>query len=253
MKKFLFKILILVVFLGIVTNYCNADSLNQEEFAKTIIESNKSSRPKELIEMYDGFKRMVSEKQFFGNVDVAWSFFDSNNDKLLIGSSGAVFCGSTMQSELLKKYGYDVIGFGGIFDEEIADFLTLLGDKKYKTIVIFGGVNDVNVRAAFNLSNIDLYYCKTLIELINEAKKHLKSDDSNVYYIKVKPMTLNRDSNDEKFVNRFNSMAKEINDNIESFGFKSYDFPQETIKEYSEHYVHYNNVVVYETLFESVD
>ena len=125
--------------------------------------------------------------------------------------------------------------------------------NKYKTIVIFGGVNDVNIRAAFNLSDVDLCYCQTLIDLYYESKTHLADDDSTVYYINVKPMTLYRDSSDTDFVNRFNAMAKEINDNIELFGYKSYDFPQETIEEYSEHYVHYNNEIVYKTLFESIN
>lgn len=253
MRKIISIILIFVSSIVLMASYCDAEDFNQEEFARTIIDENKSSRPKELKETYGAFKKIVSQKGIFENVAVAWSFFDDNNEKLLIGSSGAVFCGSTMKRDLLLKYGYDIIGFGGIFDEEVVDLLKLLGEKKYKTIVVFGGVNDLNVRAAFKLKDIDLLYCETLIKLINEAKSHLIDENLNVYYINVKPMTLYRDSNDEQLVERFNDMVKEVNDNIESFGFKSYDFPQETIEEYSEHYVHYNNVVVYEMLFNSVD
>ena len=253
MRKVLLKLFILVVTLVIMTNYSIANYFNQEEFSRKLIDDNKASRLKEITEVYNVFKNIVSQKGSYENVAVAWSFFDNDNDKLLIGSSGAVFCGSTMQSVLLKEYGYDLIGFGGIFDEEIVDLLKLLDDKKYKTIVIFGGVNDVNIRAAFNLNDVDLCYCQTLIDMLYEAKTHLKDETSNVYYIKVKPMTLFRDSSDPDYVNRFNTMTKEINDNIELFGYKSYDFPHETIEEYSEHYVHYNNEIVYKTLFESIN
>ncbi len=48
-------------------------------------------------------------------------------------------------------------------------------------------------------------------------------------------------------------MAEEINNNIEAFGYVPYTIPFDTTKEYSERYIHYNNKVVFETMFSSIN
>ena len=157
-----------------------------------------------------------------------------------------------MNEELLLRYGYDLVGFGGIFDDELIDLLKLIGNKKYKKIVIFGAVNDLNIRVLNNCRNVDYYYCEVLDKMLDEAKKHLYDATSKVYYIKIKPMTFGRDIKDQAFIDKFNNMAMQINDNIDLFGYKSYEIPFETTLEYSEHYMHYNKAIVYETMFNAI-
>lgn len=251
MRKFGFIILLLTIVLSIA-NVSAADTLSQEELIKSYIENNKTSRPDALKQRFAEFKNLVVQKGSYEDIASGWLFFDENNDKLLIGSSGAVFCGYTMKRELLLKHGYDVIGFGGIFDDELIELLKLANGKKYKTILIIGGINDLNIRSLYNIHDIDMGYCITLNELRDEAKLHMIDGESSLYYVKIKPMTLGRDIDNELFLDNFNNMAKEINDNIELFGYKSYDIPFDTTTEFSEHYMHYNNVIVYETMFNAI-
>ena len=144
-----------------------------------------------------------------------------------------------------------MIGYGGVFDDEYISWLKSLGDKKYRNIVIFGGVNDVNIRALSNYENVDLLYCNILIDVLSEAKKHILSG-GKIVYVKVKPMEVGVDNPDAKFVKRFNKIANQINENIENFGYLSYDIPFDTSAEYSSHYIHYNNSIVFETMFDSI-
>lgn len=252
MKKFCLKILIFVFICIASLSISYATSYDQADLAREYISANKESRDAALKDLFVAFKNLVSVKGSFEDIRSGWLYFDENNDKLLIGSSGAVFCGGTMQREGLQKYGYDVIAFGGVFDDELVELLKRIDGKKYKTIVLFGGINDLNLRSLYNFHDIDFYYCEVLNLFLDEAKNHLIDENSSVYYIKIKPMTLNRDMDNERFINNFNNMAKEINDNVELFGYKSYAVPFDTSSEYSEHYIHYNNPIVYDTMFKSI-
>ena len=230
-----------------------AEAINQEKMIENAMANTRNSMAQELKDKYKQFKDLIVLQGSYEDVNSGWLFFDENNDKLIIGSSGTVFCGSTMRKELLLKYGYDLIGFGGIFDEDLVELLKLVTGKKYREIVFFGGVNDLNIRALYNCYNVDLKYCIVLNEMIDEAKKHLIDEQSHVHYIKIKPMIFDRDFDDAGFVNRFNNMAKQVNENVDLYGFKSYDIPFETIPEYTDHYIHYNNKIVYETMFNDID
>lgn len=252
MKRFISKILIFCMLALIMPNNSFAIEITPEFLAKEMLRLNKEARIPELKAAYYAFGNLIETKGKFENLDIGWLSFDKENDKLLIGCSGAVYCGYTLQDEGLKKLGYDLIGFGGVFDDELIELMQSLGDKKYKKIVIFGGVNDLNIRTMYEFVDIDLYYCEILNKMLAEAKQHLIDENGEVYYVKVKPMIYGIDSGDELFVYRYNNMAKEINDNIELFGYKSYEFPQDTSAEYTEHYVHFNNATVYEAMFNAI-
>ncbi|MBO6119135.1 MAG: hypothetical protein J6P02_01570 [Lachnospiraceae bacterium] len=253
MKKIFCKIFIEIVLVVALSYHTVASSIYSDDFVKKILKDNKLSRPEFLKNNFNMFKNLISSKGSYGDISSGWLYFDDSNDKLMIGSSGAVYCGYVMQNEKLKKYGYDMIAFGGIFDDEIVELLKLIKDKKYKKIVVFGGVNDLNLRTLFGMTDIDIIYCVTLNNILDEARRLLIDSQSQIYYIMVKPLIYGVDFNDESFVRRYNNMAKEINDNIELFGYKSYMIPFATTKEYSEHYVHYNNPLVYETMFKSIE
>lgn len=229
-----------------------AEVIIQEKMIEKAMLINRNDMSQEIKDKYRLFKDLIVSKGSYEDVTSGWLFFNEKNDKLIIGSSGTVYCGGTMKSELLLKYGYDLVGFGGIFDEDLVELLKLIKDKKYKEIVYFGGVNDLNIRSLYKCENVDLKYCITLNLMIDEARKHLVDEHSRVHYIKIKPMIFDRDFDDANFIKRFNNMAKQINDNIELFGFESYDIPFETLPEYTEHYIHYNNKIVYETMFKDI-
>ena len=158
-----------------------------------------------------------------------------------------------MGNEALTYYGFDLVGFGGIFEKDALELLKLIRGKKYKNIVLFGGVNDLNIRAVNGFKDIDMLYCTTLAEFINEAKEHLLDDDSKVYYVKIKNMTYEQDGMDNDFMDRFNNIAFEVNYNIENFGYKGYDIPFDTTRENSDLYIHFHNKAVFETMFDYVN
>lgn len=249
------KIVYILLISLLLVNISYASEPSQEEKMKQIIEDHKKNLPKELNIVYDGFKEIVANKSNFENVNFGWSYFNDNNRNLIIGSSGVVYCGNAMTNEGLAKYGFDLVGFGGIFDSDACELLRLIKDKEYDNIVLFGGVNDLNLRANSGFHNIDMLYCNTLIDFVEEAKKHLRATNSNIYYVKIKPM-LDRDSfvnMNSEFISRYNSIAFEINYNIDNCGFKGYDIPFDTTNEYSELYIHYNNKVVFETMFDYIN
>lgn len=252
MKNKFFKIIISVLVLTSLSSHVMAEAISQENLIKKAIINNRNEMPQAFKERYNFFKDLIAINGSYEDISSGWLFINDNNNKLIIGSSEAVFCGATMKNDLLLHYGYDLIGYGGIFDEDLIDLMKLIKNKKYNDIVIFGGVNDLNIRAIYKCKDVDLYYCDTLIKLYLEAKEHLKDDNSYVHYIKIKPMTYGRDFDDKDFVDRFNNMAEEVNDNIELFGYKSYEIPFPTTIEYTEHYVHYNNKEVYETMFNDI-
>lgn len=255
MKIFKVKIVYALLISLLLVNTSYASEPSQEERVKKLFEDHKKSLPKELTIAYEGFKEIVANKENFANVDIGWSYFNDDNKNLIIGSSGVVYCGNTMTNEGLANYGFDLVGFGGIFDKDACELLSLIKDKKYENIILFGGVNDLNIRANNGFRNIDMLYCNTLIDFMEEAKKHLKATNSNIYYVKIKPM-LDRDSftnMDREFISRYNSIAFEINYNIDNCGFKGYDIPFDTTNEYSELYIHYNNKVVFEAMFNDIN
>ena len=194
------------------------------------------------------FEDLLASKEEFADIGCGWIHFNPANTNLFIGNSGAVWGAYTMGNEELDKYGFDVISFGGAFDYNFVDWLKLL-DKKYNNIVIFGGVSDLNVRAFNGSEDVDAAYCLSLHNLYGAAKDCLASEYGNVYFINIKPMTCPRDHYDETYVNKYNQMAAQVNENIEKFGFKPYEIKYETTLEYSTHYIHFNNKVVFETLF----
>ena len=248
--KINFKKIILTSFILVFFAFnCKIYALDNSLEVRNIIDAHKGRYTDVFVTSYINFKDAVMKKTNYEDINSGWAYFDDNNDKLIIGNSAATFCGYTMGDEDLSKYGYDLVAFGGVFDEDLVELFKLLGDKKYNQIIIFGGTNDLNIRAVNNYKDIELLYCETLINLVTEALQHMRYGNNDLYFIKLKPLVYNLDSDDKNFVNCFNNMAFEVNSSIGLYGFKTYDIPFDTTLEFSEHYVHYNKKIVYETLF----
>ena len=253
MRKHSFIKILIFLFCLTFTFSIYADTVSQEEKVAKAFEVHKSTLSDDLKKIYETFKELITYKLNFDNIACGFIYLNDKNKNLLIGGSGAVYCGHTMGEAELEKYGFDVVGFGGIFDYEVCDLLERITDKKYKNIVLFGGINDLNIRAANKIKNVDELYCNTLVEFYYKAKEYLLDDNSNIIYIKINPMKYKQDSDDKEFIDRFNNMAMQINMNLENFNYKPYTIKYDSTKEYSEIYMHYNNKVVYRDMFEAIN
>ena len=203
---------------------------------------------------YNNFIESIKNKENFQDKDSGWINLKDTNDKLIIGCSTAVWCGYTIKDTELEKYKYDVIGLGGAFDSDLKTFLENLDKKNYKRIVIFGGVNDVNLRAFTGENVVDINYANEIGNLINEARNHLENGVTELVFVRVKLMTYGEDSEDIDFIERFNVCANQYNDLLTYLiGVKYYDIPFDTTDKYSAGYVHYDKVDVYKKIFDDIN
>lgn len=203
---------------------------------------------------YNNFIESIKNWENFQDKDSGWISLKETNDKLIIGCSTAVWCGYTIKDTELERYKYDVIGLGGAFDSDLKIFLENLQKNKYKRIVIFGGVNDVNLRAFTGEKVVDVNYATEIGTLVDEARKHLLNGITELVFVRVKPMTYGEDSEDVEFVNRFNYCANQYNDLLTYLiGVKYYDIPFDTSDKYSAGYVHYDKVDVYKKIFDDIN
>ena len=203
---------------------------------------------------YNNFIESIKNKENFQDKNSGWINLKDTNDKLIIGCSTAVWCGYTIKDTELEKYKYDVIGLGGAFDSDLKIFLENLDKKKYKRIVIFGGVNDVNLRAFTGEKVVDINFANEIGSLVDEARNHLENGVTELIFVRVKPMTYGKDSEDIDFIDRFNVCANQYNDLLTYLiGVKYYDIPFDTSEKYSAGYVHYDEVDVYKKIFDDIN
>ena len=203
---------------------------------------------------YNNFIESIKNEENFQDKNSGWISLKNTNDKLIIGCSTAVWCGYTIKDSELEKYGYDIIGLGGAFDSDLTIFLKNLQKKQYKKILIFGGVNDVNLRAFTGEKIVDYNFATEIGELVDESRNHLSNGVTDVIFVRVKPMIYGEDSEDYGFVNRFNNCALQYNDLLTYLiGVKYYDIPFDTSEKYSAGYVHYNKLEVYKKIFDDIN
>ena len=219
---------------------------------KKIVREYKSRYPDYQKQAYDDFLDNVKNQRNYFDVGTSVTFFSNYNKNLLIGHSGAVFFGYTMGAEKLLEYGYDVVSLGGLLDEDIRIALDNL-NKKYDNIIIFGSTNDLNLRASFSIDYLDESYYTGLYEMLERSKNHLKRDSGQVVFIKLKPMVLGLDHTDPKYVNDFNYMVDRVNESVDTFGYKVYDIPFDTSSKYSSHYIHFDNIKVFEQIIKDIE
>ena len=176
------------------------------------------------------------------NIYTGWSRFRPLNDKLIIGASAVVHCGSTLENDI-DYYGYDILGYGGICDDKIKEWIPHI-NKKYKKIILFEGVNTINILCINKIKTVPNEAYDSILTTI-AMLGDLLVPGGEIIYVKVKPMTYDRDAADENFVKRFNSLAAELNNTFTALNIKLYEIPYDTTVEYSSGYVHYSNRIVW--------
>ena len=192
---------------------------------------------------YDEFLANLKNKTNMGVKDVCWIQMNDKNDKLIIGASGVVWCGYTMTSEL-DTLGYDVIGFGGVTDHQIKEWIPYI-DKKYDKVIIFAGVNTINLSIISGITELEASCAMKISETIESSIKNLLYADGTLQYVAIKEMIYPDDSTDQEFVFKFNKLAKRLNNCLSENNIDLYTLKYPTTKEFSNGYVHYNNRVVW--------
>ena len=195
--------------------------------------------------MYQAFINSIGVNDLT-DINVYWSRIRDYNDKLIIGGSGVVYCGYTMGEEL-DKYGYDLVGFGGMCDDKIKEWIPKL-KKKYKKVIIFEGVNTINLATGAGLKEISQEMLESVLTTIAQVELNLLVPGGTYKYVKVIPMTKGRDNPDPKLVANFNKLAKPFNAALEFVKIPLYEIKHPTTKEYSSGYVHFNNKAVWEDM-----
>ena len=180
------------------------------------------------------------------DLNVYWSRIRDYNDKLIIGGSGVVYCGYTMGDEL-DKYGYDIVGFGGMCDDKIKEWIPSIR-KKYKKIIIFEGVNTINLAAGAGLKEVSQEMLESVLTTIAQVQTFLLEPGGTYKYVKVLPMKKGIDNPDPKFIANFNRLAKPFNNAMEFIQIPLYEIKYPTTKEYSSGYVHFDNKKVWEDM-----
>ena len=200
----------------------------------------------DFVNNYNMFLESIGQNDF-KNVDCGWLRMRDENDKLIIGSSPAVYCGYTM-GESIDKYGYDVISYGGITDDKIKDWVPRI-HKKYKKIIVFEGINTVNLAAIFSFETVTDEMIFSVFSTISSLINFNLDEGGEIVYVKVLPMVFGRDNADEKLMNTYNNLVPAFNNALAFLdNISLYDIPFPTTDEYSHGYVHFNNRIVWEDL-----
>lgn len=180
------------------------------------------------------------------DINAYWCRMRDNNDKLIIGGSGVVYCGYTMGDEL-DQYGYDIVGFGGMCDDKIKDWIPKI-KKKYRKIIIFEGVNTVNLAMGAGINEVTQEMLESVLTTIAQVQNNLLDLNGEYKYVKVLSMTKGRDNPDPKLISNFNKLAKPFNAALEFINIPLYEIKYPTTKEYSSGYVHFNNKKVWQDM-----
>ena len=208
----------------------------------------------EFRNLYEVFLNKISAKEDFILGDGYFVRFRENNDKLIIGSSAVVWCGTTMGDEL-DKYGFDVVGYGGIPDNKMREWIDRI-DKKYDKIIYYSTINTLEVCSYYNLNEINDSVFSAVATTIIDAASKILENDGHLSYVKVKKLLYDENENKKEnieFCKRFNKMADELNAVMDMINVFKIDIKYPMTKEYSKGYVHYNNKEVWQDLFLNVE
>lgn len=185
-------------------------------------------------------------KEDLQDVNAYWIRLRDNNENLIIGGSGVVWCGYTM-GDSLDAFGYDIVGFGGMNDDKIKEWIPKI-KKKYKKVIIFEGVNTTNLAVGCGMKDVTKEMIDSVATTIVDIQNELLDINGTILYVKVKPMVHIQDCEDEKTVKTFNKISSNLNTALAAMNINLYEIPFPTTSEYSAGYVHYNNRVVWEDL-----
>ena len=204
-----------------------------------------NSQPDFFKITYKNFVTKIGKEDIFLE---GWSRIRTANDKLIIGSSGVIWC-SVILGDQMDILGYDSVAFGGVPDEYMRDWVKRI-KKRYKKVIVFSGTNTIDLCTHYNYDCIDGEVYSSIVDTLMAVSKNLLTKDGLLCYVKIKERT-----GDDIFkygiekVMKYNKLASELNyllDQMESVEKLTLNYP--TDKRYSEEYVHYNKKEVWEDL-----
>ena len=95
------------------------------------------------------------------------------------------------------------------------------------------------------VENVTQEMLESVLTTIAQISEKILDSNGVIEYVKVVPMTYERDNSDKGYIDKFNKLANEFNSALDILGINTYEIPYPTTTEYSKGYVHYNNVVVW--------
>ena len=238
MKKIICCILIFIVCISIISigkdkNYYDEEKRTYASFGEAFDAS------------YNLFLDSLG-KEDLQDVNAYWIRLRENNENLIIGGSGVVWCGYTM-GDTLDAFSYDIVGFGGMTDDKIKEWIPKI-KKKYKKVILFEGVNTTNLAVGSGMKDVTKEMIDSVATTIVDIQNQLFDSSGDLVYVKIKPMVYIQDCDNEDTVKTFNKLSENLNTALGAMNIYLYEIPYPTTKEYSAGYVHYNNRVVWEDL-----
>ena len=247
-KKYSFKNIYTIILCVIIMSFVNYEytysAYNYYDYETT----NYQNLGEGFNEIYQKFIDNIGISDFL-DISAGWCRIRQENENLVIGGSAVVYLGYTM-GEKIDDYGYDIIGFGGVCDDKIKDWIPKI-TKKYKKIILFEGVNTLNIAANNGMKNVTNELFESALTTMAKLTDNVLLENGELIYVKVPKMTYIQDNSDLNHVNIFNELANEYNNTLEAIGIKLYEIPYETTSEYSSGYVHFNNVVVWDHMLKA--
>lgn len=145
----------------------------------------------ELINEHEVYlKNLVGDKyqEFLNNIgkgdldieNACYIHTNKENKNLIIGSSGVVNLGQSLQSQFLDQYSCDVIGFGGTTDRMMLEWIPYI-KKRYEKIIILNGVNTVNVCLKASIDEIKFDFVNDIVNICNQYSTLLKEGGKIIY------------------------------------------------------------------------
>lgn len=178
-----------------------------------------------------------------------WSRIRASNDKLIIGSSGTVWC-SVILGDEMDRLGYDSVGFGGVPDEYMKEWIKKI-KKKYKKVIVFSGMNTLDICTQYKYDVIDSEVFTSVVDTLMDISKKLIDKNGLLCYVKIKERTEEKDliRYGHDGIKRYNKLANQFNyllDEMKDIKKLTINYP--TDERYSAGYVHYNKKEVWEDL-----
>lgn len=249
--KILYFILLIFLFLNINIRYSytitNANIIeNNEVDFSMLLKNYDNSHSDDFNKYYDDFISKIG-KEDITNVNYCWLRMRPNNDKLIIGSSAVVWCGYTMGDDI-DKYGYDVIGYGGMPDEKIREWIPHI-NKKYKKVIIFSGINTLDLCSLFNLNILPPSAFLSIANTILDIMGNILEAGNKVDYVKIIDLPFKPGDDNELYCIRFNMLAQQLNiliDATPNINPITISYPIDD--RYSHGYVHYNKQEVWKSI-----
>ena len=205
-------------------------------------------------ETYEIFLNKIINKEDFIAEDAYYVRFRENNDKLIIGSSAVVWCGNVMGDEL-DKYGFDIVGFGGMPDNKMKEWANRI-NKKYSKIIYFSGINTLDICSYNNMDTINNSVFESIVTTMINIVDNILDHDGHLSYVRIKDLQYDESVTPKErveFCKRFNKMAKELNAAMDLVNVYKIDITYPMDAEHSAGYVHYNNKIVWEDLLKNAE